>query len=125
MSVIKFPAQSRKIRRECGVLERAPMPIMHTSGDDEDPIFAVIDHHRALSSRYTKAVKQYGRMENGPLEEEAIEIVNDTHEDLLDFSDKGLLLRKPTTLAGVAAFIGYVVTLEEWECVAFEYEIME
>jgi hypothetical protein len=60
-------------------------------------------------------VGQYGRAENGPHEEEATEITEETCKDLLDFCDDGLLLTKPTTLAGVAAFIGYVGTLEECE----------
>ena len=42
---------------------RPPRPIMRKPNDGEDLIFAVIEHHRALSKRYDMAVNLYNDRE--------------------------------------------------------------
>jgi hypothetical protein len=121
MSVIEFPyndgrrGHSRKPICDNAVLERKPKPIMPTPCDGEDLIFAVIEHHRALSVRYDAAIKQHSAVEYGPLEDAAGEIVDEACDDLLDFCDDRLMRAEPATLIGLVAFLEYIRTLEEWE----------
>jgi hypothetical protein len=117
MSVINFPNNAcRRVRRhEIGSLERTSKPIQRTPRDGEDPIFAVIEHHRALSDRYTAAINQHSDFEDGPLDDKASEIVDEACEDLLDFCDDRLVRSEPTTFAGLVGFIRYIRTLEEWQ----------
>jgi hypothetical protein len=68
------------------ILEQKPDPIMRVPSDGDDPIFAVIDHHRALSDCYTAACDQHTSMDGGPLETVAEEISDEACGDLLDFA---------------------------------------
>jgi hypothetical protein len=120
VSVIEFPCKAGRrphSRKPCldGILERKPKPIMRAPCDGEDPIFAVMEHHRALSDRYTAAIVQHSAMEGGPLEDAADEIVEEACDDLLDFCDDHLMRSEPATLTGLIAFLGYIRTLEEWQ----------
>jgi hypothetical protein len=116
MTVVKFPYETcRRSHKPISDMERKPKPLMRTACGGEDPIFAVIDYHRALSDRYSAAVEASQAFEGGPLEEAANEIVSEACTDLLDFCSDLFIGSEPTTLAGTAAFLGYVGTLEEWE----------
>ncbi len=80
----------------------------------DDPIFAAIERHRALSARYSAAVDISAKLPGGPEFEAADAIAGERMDELQGFSAT-LIHSEPTTLAGVATLLRYVAILQDWQ----------
>ena len=80
-----------------------------------DPVYAMIESHKALSVAYDKAVNRpaVGNSRH-PECAEAERISNRASKELLDQA-KRLFAYKPTTSAGVAALLRYISSLRDWQ----------
>lgn len=79
-----------------------------------DPIYAAIERHRELSTRYDAAVAVSAKLFDGPEWEAAEKITDAACAELFDFADN-LVCSQPTTLAGVIALLRYAAAMQEWE----------
>ncbi|MBR0974100.1 hypothetical protein [Bradyrhizobium japonicum] len=84
-------------------------------GAAADPVFAAIERYNVLSSEYTVAVDR-----RAPLEQDDPDLWETEAETARTcsalFEQMDLLFSyRPTTIAGVAALLKYISTLEEWQ----------
>ena len=77
---------------------------------EPDPIFALIERHRAASDAYSAGVSAYGRAEEQKLPDEMIQAEEQVHaaSKARKESIEDLLSTEPTTIAGIAAVLDYV-----------------
>jgi hypothetical protein len=79
-----------------------------------DPVFAVIERHKALSTAYDVAVNHPDVGDDSPEFAAVNEISNHAGGEMIDHADIMFAFR-PTTSAGVEALLGYISTLEDWQ----------
>ncbi|WP_426418182.1 hypothetical protein [Bradyrhizobium genosp. A] len=85
-----------------------------TAAVDRDPIFAAIDLHSEMSTRYDAAVSVSAKLEEGAAFDVADKISGERCAALKEHA--GVLIRsKPTTIAGVACLSRYVASLGAWQ----------
>src|SRR6516165_1683785 len=77
---------------------------------EPDPIFALIERHRAASDAYSAGVSAYGRAEEQKLPDEMIQAEEQVPaaSTARKESIEDLLSTEPTTIAGIAAVLDYV-----------------
>jgi hypothetical protein len=81
-----------------------------------DPVYALIERHKALSAAYTVACEHPDFAEQPIAEPEAEAVVERSLDELVDASEKLLAFQAPT-LSGVAAQLRYLSGLEDWQTV--------
>ena len=91
----------------------APTAAAVSSGD---PVFELIDSHRALSAIYNVACEHPDFARKVVAEPEAQEVVESALDALVEGSEK-LLAFQAQTLRGVAAQLRYLSGLEDWQTV--------
>ncbi|WP_369723078.1 hypothetical protein AB8Z38_03055 [Bradyrhizobium sp. LLZ17] len=80
-----------------------------------DPVFAAIDRYKLLSVEYTAAVDRWAPLEHAhPDRSDAEDETSRTSDALFEQIDV-LFTFRPSTLAGVAALLKYITTLEDWQ----------
>jgi hypothetical protein len=80
-----------------------------------DPVFAAIERYRVLSVEYTAAVDWRAPLEDDdPDLSEAEDEASRTGAALFEQMDR-IFGYRPTTIAGVAALLRYISTLEDWQ----------
>jgi hypothetical protein len=79
-----------------------------------DPVFAVIERHKALSAAYDVAVNHPDVGDNSPEFAELNEISNLAGGKMIEHADV-LFAFRPTSSAGVGALLRYISTLEDWQ----------
>jgi hypothetical protein len=79
-----------------------------------DPVYAMIERHKALSSAYDVAVKHPGVGDGRPKFAAVNRISDQACTALIDHADM-MFAFQPTTPRGVAALLQYIATLEDWE----------
>lgn len=80
-----------------------------------DPVFAVIEHHKALSVAFDTAADHATAIaDDHPEYDELNEISGAASDEMLDHAELMFAFR-PTTSAGVAALLRYISTLEVWQ----------
>ena len=80
-----------------------------------DPVFAAIERYKVLSAEYTVAVDRRAPLEDDdPDLLEAEDETSRTSSALFEQMDLIFTFR-PSTVAGVAALLKYISTLEDWQ----------
>jgi hypothetical protein len=89
-----------------------PLPV---SATEPDPVFAAIERYKVLSAEYTVAVDRRAPLEDDdPDLLEAEDETSRTSTALFEQMDVIFTFR-PSTVAGVAALLKYISTLEDWQ----------
>jgi hypothetical protein len=80
-----------------------------------DPVYAMIESHKAISITYDKAVNHPAVGDSGhPQYVEAERISNRAMKELLA-QNKRLFAFKPSTSGGVASLLRYISSLQVWQ----------
>jgi hypothetical protein len=79
-----------------------------------DPIFAMIERHRDLSSHCSAAYEISGKLLKGPKFDAADAVSAERHGLVEDQAD-ALICTEPSTMAGVLAMMRYAATWSEWQ----------
>jgi hypothetical protein len=79
-----------------------------------DPVFAVIERHKALSAAYDVAVNHPDVGDNSPEFAELNAISNLAGGKMIEHADV-LFAFRPTSSTGVGALLRYISTLEDWQ----------
>ena len=90
------------------------LPVQRVPRSNEDPIFPIIEHHRALSAAYDAAVAHPGVGDDSPEFKAQNDLTDRACTMLLDHSDT-LFSFRPHTADGLVAMFEYLPTLEEWQ----------
>ena len=106
-------------RAALGGLAVLPAALPATVSAEPDPIFTVIERHRALSVHCDEAVSISAKLMDGPEFDAADEISAERRDDLAEYAAV-LIPSAPTTMAGITALIRYVASLGEWQLPADE-----
>ncbi|KJC37713.1 hypothetical protein UP06_30365 [Bradyrhizobium sp. LTSP857] len=114
ISESRKPAEGLSRRTMLGALAVLPVALPAAAAVP-DPVFAAIERYNALSAEYTAAVDWRAPMEeDNPDLFEAEDEASRTCAAL--YEQMGLLFSyRPATIAGVAALLNYISTLEEWQ----------
>jgi hypothetical protein len=82
---------------------------------EPDPVYAAMEHFKQLSVEYTAAVERSAPLlPEDPNYCEAIDVTGDACDVLFEQMDVIFTFR-PSTIAGAAALLKYISTLEEWQ----------
>jgi hypothetical protein len=79
-----------------------------------DPVFAVVERHKALSAAYDIAVNHPDVGDDSPEFAAVNELSERATDAMLDHADV-LFAFRPTKSAGVAALLRYISTLKDWQ----------
>jgi hypothetical protein len=80
-----------------------------------DPVYAMIESHRAASIAFDKAVNHPGVGDRRHPQNAEAERVNDRARRECRKCTKQLFAFRPSTLAGMASLLRYISTLQDWE----------
>ena len=94
------------------------LPLPGSAGATEripDPIYAAIERYKVLSAEYTAAVDRSGPLEDD--DSDHWEAENETSRTSTALFDQMAIIFtfQPSTVAGVAALLKYISTLEDWQ----------
>lgn len=105
-----------QLSRRTALASIAALPMLPASAAaiPDDPIFAVIAHHRELSAHLSAAVDVSAKLEDGPEFEAADAVTSQRNHTLIDYAET-LMRSMPTTLPGITTLMRYVAGLEEWQ----------
>jgi hypothetical protein len=114
ISESRKPAEGLSRRTMLGALAVLPVALPAAAAV-ADPVFAAIERYNVLSAEYTVAVDR-----SAPLEYEDPDRLDAEHEtsrtsDALFEQMDVVFTFQPSTVAGVAALLKYISTLEEWQ----------
>lgn len=114
---VSSPARpAERLSRRTALAGIAVLPILPASAAaiPDDPIFAVIVHHRELSAHFSAAVDVSAKLDGGPEFEAADAVTSQRNQTLMDYSET-LIRSMPTTIPGITTLMRYVASLKEWE----------
>ncbi|TYO64624.1 twin-arginine translocation signal domain-containing protein [Bradyrhizobium hipponense] len=108
------PAEGLSRRNLLGALAVLPVALPAAAAVP-DPVFAAIERYKMLSVEYTAAVDRWAPLEHEhPDRSDAEDETSRTSDALFEQIDV-LFTFRPSTIAGVAALLKYISTLEEWQ----------
>ena len=98
-----------------GAIAATILPTGAMPAAPEDPVFAAIERYKVLSAEYTAAVERRAPLDDDdPDFLEAENVTSRTGTALFEQMDLIFTFR-PSTVAGVAALLKYISTLEDWQ----------
>ncbi len=114
ISESRKPAEGLSRRTMLGALAVLPMALPAVAAGP-DPVFAAIERYKVLSAEHDAAVDI-----SAALEDEDPDRLDAEHEtsrttDALFVEMDVIFTFRPSTVAGVAALLKYISTLEEWQ----------
>jgi hypothetical protein len=105
-------AQGLSRRTMLGALAVLPVALPAAAAGP-DPVFAAIERYKMLSAEYTAAVDRWAPLEYP----DRLEVEDETlRTGAALFEQMDLIFTfRPSTVAGVAALLNYISTLEDWQ----------
>lgn len=109
------PVERLSRRNVLAGLAVLPVALPATVATEPDPVYAAVEHFRQLSDEYSIAVERSGSLlPEDPGYCDAMDESRDACDALFEQMDVIFTFR-PSTIAGTAALLKYISTLEEWQ----------